>query len=206
MTTLAVGKTAKFTTDPGWATFRKEVPTNYSSTGFSIISRMALSERIVSLEVTNGPCLLLTEWVPDHGPCSTLAFGDNGDQTNPNREGDFGGIVLMPMYWLKDQKLKLVGRYLYQKADQAEGLRLNSRYAPLADTRDSFIDLNSGRGDEHQAVYLGLNYYLCGENLKMISGIQHDELQSMGSTQYRGWTWGSSIESGSNGIADKTHC
>ena len=97
------------------------------------------------------------------------------------------------MYWLKDQKLKLVGRYLYQKADQAEGLRLNSRYAPLADTRDSFIDLNSGHGDEHQAVYLGLNYYLCGENLKMISGIQHDELQSMGSTQYRGWTWGSSI-------------
>jgi phosphate-selective porin OprO/OprP len=124
---------------------------------------------------------------------STLAFGDNGDQTNPNREGDFGGIVLMPMYWLKDEKLRLVGRYLYQKADQAEGLKLNSRYAPLADTRDSSIDLNSGRGDEHQAVYLGLNYYLCGENLKVVSGIQHDELQSMGSTQYRGWTIGSSI-------------
>ena len=124
---------------------------------------------------------------------STLAFGDNGDQTNPNREGDFGGIVLMPMYWLKDEKLKLVGRYLYQKAEQAEGLKLNSRYAPLADTRDSSIDLNSGRGDEHQAVYLGLNYYICGENLKVISGIQHDELQSMGSTQYRGWTIGSSI-------------
>jgi phosphate-selective porin OprO/OprP len=124
---------------------------------------------------------------------STLAFGDNGDQTNPNREGDFGGIVLMPMYWLKDEKLRLVGRYLYQKADQAEGLKLNSRYAPLADTRDSSIDLNSGRGDEHQAVYLGLNYYLCGENLKVISGIQHDELQSIGSTQYRGWTIGSSI-------------
>ena len=42
--------------------FSEGSSTNYSSTGFPIISRMALSERIVSLEVTNGPCLLLTEW------------------------------------------------------------------------------------------------------------------------------------------------
>ena len=61
---------------------------------------------------------------------STLAFGNNGDQTNTNREGDFGGLVLMPMYWLKDEKLKLVGRYLYKKADQSEGLKL-SRTMPL---------------------------------------------------------------------------
>ena len=124
---------------------------------------------------------------------STLAFGNNGDQSNANREGDFGGVVLMPMYWLKQDKLKLVGRYLFQQSSQSEGLKLNSRYVPLADTRDSSIDLNSGRGDEHHAFYLGLNYYLCGENLKLISGIQHDDLSSAGSTQYRGWTIGSSF-------------
>ena len=124
---------------------------------------------------------------------STLAFGNNGAQTNTNREGAFGGIVLMPMYWLKEDKIKLVGRYLYQQSDQIEGLKLNSRYVPLADTRDSSIDLNSGRGDEHHALYIGINYYLCGENLKLISGIQHDDLSSAGSTQFRGWTVGSSF-------------
>ena len=124
---------------------------------------------------------------------STLAWGNNGDQTSPNREGEFGGIVLMPMYWLNQNKLKVVGRYLYQKADCTEGLKLNSRYAPLADIRDQTIDLNSGRGDKHQAFYLGLNYYLCGENLKLVNGLQHDELESSGSTQFRGWTVGSSI-------------
>ena len=124
---------------------------------------------------------------------STLAWGNNGDQTSPNREGEFGGIVLMPMYWLNQNKLKVVGRYLYQKADCTKGLKLNSRYAPLADTRDQTIDLNSGRGDKHQAFYLGLNYYLCGENLKLVNGLQHDELESSGSTQFRGWTVGSSI-------------
>ena len=124
---------------------------------------------------------------------STLALGDNGDQSNLNREGSFGGFVLMPMYWLKDEKMKVVSRFLYQKSDLSEGLKLNSRYAPLADTRDSSIDLNSGRGDEHQGIYLGLNYYLCGENLKLVSGIQHDELKSMGDTQFRGWTLGTSL-------------
>lgn len=124
---------------------------------------------------------------------STLAWGDSGDQSNPNREGSFGGFVLMPMYWLKDEKMKVVSRFLYQKSDLSEGLKLNSRYAPLADTRDSSIDLNSGRGDQHQGIYLGLNYYLCGENLKLVSGIQHDELKSMGDTQFRGWTLGTSL-------------
>ena len=124
---------------------------------------------------------------------STLAWGDNGDQSNLNREGSFGGFVLMPMYWLKDEKMKVVSRFLYQKSDLSEGLKLNSRYAPLADTRDSSIDLNSGRGDQHQGIYLGLNYYLCGENLKLVSGIQHDELKSIGDTQFRGWTLGTSL-------------
>ena len=99
----------------------------------------------------------------------------------------------MPMYWIKDDKLKLVGRYLYQKADRSEGLKLNSRYVSISGKRDSVLDVNNGRGDKHQAIYLGINYYLCGENLKIISGIQHDELKSAGTNQFRGWTVGSSI-------------
>jgi hypothetical protein len=124
---------------------------------------------------------------------STLAFGDNGIQSNIERAGNFGGGVLMPMYWIKKDKLKLVARYLYQQSNQVEGLKLNSRYGPLADARNNSIDLNSGRGDKHHGLYLGLNYYLCGENLKLVSGIQHDDLSSNGSTQYRGWSIGSSF-------------
>ena len=124
---------------------------------------------------------------------STIAWGDNGDQATLEREGSFSGVVLMPMYWIKDEKLKIVVRYLYQQSDQPEGLKLNSRYIPLSDRRDTSIDLNDGRGDEQQAFYLGLNYYLCGEKLKLISGIQHDELKSEDETQFRGWTVGTSI-------------
>ena len=37
----------------------------------------------------------------------------------------------MPMRWLQKDRLKLVGRLLYQESDQAHGIKLNSRYAPL---------------------------------------------------------------------------
>ena len=60
-------------------------------------------------------------------------------------------------------RLKLVGRFLYQESDQTQGLKLNSRYVPLAQARDSSLQLNGGRGDQHHAFYLGLNYYLCGK-------------------------------------------
>ena len=130
---------------------------------------------------------------------STLAFGDNGNldksgaAKNLGQQGDFWGLALMPMYWIKADRIKLVGRYVYQASDQPDGLSLNSRYVPLAGARDATLDVNSGRGDEHHAFYLGLNYYLCGEHLKIISGVQHDDLSSNGTKAFRGWTLGSSF-------------
>ena len=58
----------------------------------------------LQVEMT-GPWLWSIEWVA--GPWvlhSTIAFGNNGDQANSDREGDFGGVVLMPMYWIKQEK------------------------------------------------------------------------------------------------------
>ena len=124
---------------------------------------------------------------------TSVGLGNNGPQTNPDRKGDFGGIVAMPMYWLQKDRLKLVLRYQYEGSDEAEGIRLNSRYARLAEARNSSLDLNSGRGDDHHSAYAGLNYYLCGENLKVISGIQYDDLSSGGTGIYEGWTLGSSL-------------
>ena len=101
---------------------------------------------------------------------TSIGFGNNGPQSDPDLEGDFGGIVAMPMYWLQEDRLKLVLRYQYEGSDNPKGIRLNSRYARLAEARDSSVDVYSGRGDHHHSLYAGLNYYFCGENLKLISG------------------------------------
>lgn len=107
-----------------------------------------------------------------------VIYGDNSG--SGDRSGNFYGLVLMPSYWLIDEKLELVGRYQYQGAEEDEGIRLNSRYVRRADRigdPDS-PDVNGGRGDEHHSFYAGLNWYLCGHNLKLMTGVEYDTLDT----------------------------
>lgn len=111
------------------------------------------------------------------GIIGDLIYGDNGGDRLGQREsrsGDFWGAVVMPYYWLVDEKLQLVGQYQYQGSDEAEGVRVNSRYGRA----DGTSNINSGRGDSHHSFYGGLNYYLCGHNAKVQAGIEYQTMDT----------------------------
>lgn len=118
---------------------------------------------------------------------ANVIVGDNGDQA-ANRDGMFWGFVLMPSVWIVPEKLDFVARYQYQGAEEDEGIRLWSRYARRAETVDSGVDLNGGRGDEHHSFHVGLSYYLCEDNLKIMGGLEYDDISSGGDDVYEGWT------------------
>ena len=113
-------------------------------------------------------------------------LGDNGDQTKAEREGSFWGFVVLPTYWLIDDKLEAVGRYQYQGSDNAQGIRLYSRYVRRADDALNIGLPNGGRGDEHHSFYTGLNYYISGNRMKIMAGIQYDDITSGGDDIYNG--------------------
>lgn len=108
-------------------------------------------------------------------------YGDNGGvslgQTNPDRQGNFYGLVATPWYWLVEERLRIVASYRYQGSERDEGVRTTSRYARASHNQGG-ADLNNGRGDSHHSVYLGLNYYLCGHNAKLMGGLQYEEMQT----------------------------
>jgi Phosphate-selective porin O and P len=116
------------------------------------------------------------------GVIGDFIYGDNGDSNTGNsapRDGEFWGFVVMPYYWIADEKLQLVGQYQYGGADAAEGIRINSRYGRARGTDGtSGIDVNSGRGDEHHSFYGGLNYYVCGHNAKIQAGIEYQAMDT----------------------------
>lgn len=114
-------------------------------------------------------------------------YGNNGDQSNASREGDFWGVIFIPSYWLIDKRLELVGRYHYQGSENSQGARLNGRYSRRAETAGD-ADLNGGRGDQHHSYYLGLNYHICGDNLKVMAGVQYDDMNRGNTDVYDGWT------------------
>lgn len=131
----------------------------------------------LSLQHKTGPWELHVEGV----------VGDNGDQSNAAREGDFWGLVFMPSYWILEDSLEAAFQIQYQGASESEGIRLNSRYARRAGVRDGIPSVENGRGDEQLTFYAGLNKLLCGHQHKVMIGVEYDTLSSEGDEIYRGW-------------------
>ncbi len=110
------------------------------------------------------------------GIIGDLIVGENNDSGNAAREGTFYGAMVMPYYWLVDDKIQWVGQVQYMASDEDEGVRLNSRYVRRTESYGS--DVNGGRGDQHLSLYTGLNYYLCDHNAKVQAGIEYQDLDT----------------------------
>jgi phosphate-selective porin OprO/OprP len=100
-----------------------------------------------ALIITEGPVAIVTE--------VTAGFG--------GERGDAVGLNFQPSVFLTD-KLELVSRYQLAGASEAGGLRSQRRYESPAGLPD---------GDHYQATYLGLNYYLAGHRIKLLTGMEH---------------------------------
>ena len=109
------------------------------------------------------------------GLTTDLIYGTNSqdEARNPLREGDFYGGVVMPWLWIAKDRLQLVGRYQYARAEESEGFRLQNRYI-RGQHLPPTTDLDGGFGDENHSFYLGLNWLLCEESIRIMSGISHD--------------------------------
>ncbi len=115
------------------------------------------------------------------GTMVNLIHGDNGGagngNANPLQQGDFHGAVVMPWYWIVKERLQLVARYQYARSEQPEGLRIDNRYIGALHAPPG-VDLDGGRGDENHSIYLGLNWHLCEDNLKIMGGVSHDTMRA----------------------------
>lgn len=106
---------------------------------------------------------------------------------------DVWGISVIPTYNITD-KLQVAVRYQFSSSNADNGLSLQNRYERTAP------DLvgSSGKavsGNQYQAAYLGLNYYLCGHQLKLMSGVEYAHMQDHANDggEYDGWTWTSGL-------------
>ncbi len=100
---------------------------------------------------------------------------------NDAAQSDVFGVVIMPYYDVTD-KLEAVIRYNYATSDSDNGIRLYSRYERLSS------DLGA-RGDNYHSLYGGLNYYICGDKLKLMSGIQWATMDRPDAGSFDSWTY-----------------
>ena len=106
-------------------------------------------------------------------------FSFLGDFIATSGEGDTAdtyGIILMPS-WQLHNSLEFVTRLQLASASEPDGLRLQKRYERLA---------GDFRGENYTAGYVGLNYFIRGHHLKLMSGL---EFSQMDQGAFDGHTW-----------------
>lgn len=83
---------------------------------------------------------------------------------------DIFGLTLLPTYdlgnnlLLRNDKLQAAARYHYATSSDGNGLNFNKRYEQ---------PVTSGSGDSYNAFYLGLNYFLYQQKLKLMAGLEY---------------------------------
>ncbi len=100
--------------------------------------------------------------------------------TGYGSQSDVWGLVVMPWYNITKQ-LQIVARYTYMESEDPNGIRFG-RYENV---------MTSGKGDEYQEIYAGLNYYLYGHKLKLQTGLTYSMMEDSANDggKYDGWTW-----------------
>ena len=146
-------------TDPGFKPSKIDLNYSYSS------SPAFTDTFVLSNEITQGRFALLTDLLYGIGD------GDLG-------QSDVVALDIIPTYFIADG-LQLAGRIQLASSQDADGLKLGSRYEGVSPTSDA-------TGNSYFSAYLGLNYYIYGHKLKIMNGVEYSHL---GGGDYDGTTF-----------------
>jgi len=117
---------------------------------------------------------LVTEWETESWGVRTDFSAGKGYAG----QSDLWGAVLMPFYNFTP-RIQAVLRYTYVSSADDNGVRL-SRYANA---------IVSGRGNEYNELYAGVNVYFYGQKLKWQTGLEYDAMTDDANDggEYKGW-------------------
>ncbi len=122
----------------------------------------------ISNQITEGPFDLTTEFL--------WGAGVNG-------VADVCGLSAMANYSFT-KNLQLITTWEVAGSSDDNGVFLPTRYEALAP------GVGDAKGDAYFAGYAGLNYYIYGQKLKLMSGLKYSYLDGgSGGGDFNGWTW-----------------
>ena len=109
----------------------------------------------------------------------TRKFGDVNVLTNATMsdagDRDPYGFVVLPSFFIVDNKLEAAFRYQYSSVSTDIGTPRSSGSRGLR--RVGLEErVGTGNGDQYQALYAGLNYYIAGDNLKLMTGVEYEDI------------------------------
>jgi phosphate-selective porin OprO and OprP len=124
--------------------------------------------------------LLSTTFWWKEGPTAVVfeAFHGSGGS---GADSSVFGFFVQPTYDIMPGRLQLVGRYTFSTSTGDTGVRPQGRYE---------VPAGSARGDSYHALYLGGQYFLHGDKLKLLAGAEYAALgENSSADRYDGFTF-----------------
>ncbi len=124
--------------------------------------------------------ILVSSFIVKQGPLGVAVEGfyaSGGDGTN----SDVFGFYIQPTYDIIPKRLQLVGRYSFANSTGPFGVVAQTRY-------EKQVASDSGLGDSYNALYGGVQYFIHGDNLKLMAGVEWSRLDGESSDTYDGVT------------------
>lgn len=98
---------------------------------------------------------------------------------------DAWGFFIQPSYDIILKKLQLVARYSFSDGDGADSILAQRRYE-----REAPNLTDGGKGDRYHAGYVGFQYFIYGDKLKVLGGAEYAHLDGGGNGgDFDGWTY-----------------
>jgi hypothetical protein len=99
------------------------------------------------------------------------------------------GIVILPTYDIKPGKLEAAFRYQWANSSATDtGVPRSSSSRGIRRVA-SKEGLQSGSGEDYHALYGGLNYYIAGDNVKLMTGLEYETIRGNSARELDGLTF-----------------
>ena len=125
----------------------------------------------------------------------TRKFGDVNVMTNATLADsrlDPYGFVIIPSFFIIDKKLEAAFRYQYAGVSTELGVPTSSGSRGLRRVARE-EGAGGGAGDQYQAFYAGLNYYVAGDNLKFMTGVEYEDISGDRDRELTGVTYWAAV-------------
>lgn len=104
-------------------------------------------------------------------------YASGGDGAN----SDVFGFFIQPTYDLIPEKLQWVGRYSFAHSEGPLGVVGKFRY-------EREVAANAGLGDTYHSIYGGVQYFIHGDNLKLLAGAEWARIENDAGASFDGFT------------------
>ena len=172
----------------GWASWNEGVAVQASAT-FEALDGEWILDFVYADDADSDETVFDYDWA------SSITYNRDFGRTNLmtnvtlSEAGDVDplGIVVLPTYEIVPDRLEAAFRYQWAHSSADTGVPLSSSSRGIRRVA-SKEGLPTGSGENYHALYAGLNYYIAGDNVKLMTGLEYETIRGDSQSELDGFT------------------